>query len=123
MPFGGAWIRVRGYERWLPATATVRSTALSRVGGKFAWQAVCEITWQDSRGAGYSGRFKAFEESPLYQLSEGDAVGIRFNPENPTEFYVPGLIQSNLTRAWRLGLYGLMVTLLVVLALVVLLVW
>jgi len=36
-------------------------------------------------------------------------VKIRFNPAKPSEYYLPGLIQSRLTRTWKLTVYGLMV--------------
>lgn len=119
----GKWEHLRGYDQWLPATARVRSIGIFRVGGKFASQAVCEIVWNDQRDFQHTGTFKAFEESPLYQLCEGDAVAIRFNPQNPAQFYVPGLIGSDLTRMWRLSLYGFLMILLVALAFVVLFVW
>ena len=52
--------------------------------------------------------FQAFEESPLYQLIEGDTVNIRFNPAKPSEYYLPGLAQSGLTRTWKLTVFWLM---------------
>ena len=121
MRFIEGWERFRGYDRWLPAMGTVRSTAMSRVGGGFAWQAVCEVVWQDQRGSEYAGTFKAFEESPLYQLSEGETLNIRIKPANPSDYYLPELIQSHLTRAWRFTLFTLMILLLLILALAYLL--
>jgi hypothetical protein len=90
------WERVRGYNEWTPTIATVQS---STVGS----QSVCKIVWEDQHCIQHTATFKAFEESPLYQLREGDTVSIRFNPDRPGEFYLPGLFQSKLARTFRLG--------------------
>lgn len=113
------WERLRGYHNWTPAKATVQSAALSRVGGAFAWQSICTISWRDQQHSEHTAAFKAFEESPLYQLCEGDTVGIRFNPANPSEFYLPGLMESQLTRTGRVALYGFMLVVLAIGAIVV----
>jgi hypothetical protein len=109
---------LRGYDKWMPAVATVQSTTLSRVGdvGKdksklrlaLGWESVCKIRWQDQNQTEHTAVFQAFEESPLYQLCEGDTVNIQFNPAKPSEYYMPGLIQSGLKRTWKLTVYVLM---------------
>jgi hypothetical protein len=124
------WERLRGYDKWTPAVATVQSSTLAGVGfgnagkkggGKelvFGWQSVCRIVWQDHHCIQRSAAFEASEGSPLYQLREGDTVDIRFNPDRPAEFYLPGLLKSNLAGAWELGLCAVGV-ILVFIALVV----
>ncbi|MGD0786747.1 MAG: hypothetical protein ABR898_02100 [Terracidiphilus sp.] len=124
------WEHLRGYDRWTSAVATVQSSALAGVGfgdaceeknGKkygVGWQLVCKIVWQDNHCIQHAAEFEAFEESPLYQLCEGDTVKIRFNPDRPAEFYLPGILQSNLARTWKLGVFAVM-AILVVSALVI----
>lgn len=117
----GAWERLHGYNKWIPTAATVQSATLSRVGFggdseskrandmSIGWQLALQIVWRDRNGVEHSGIFQAYEESPLYQLCEKDRIAIRFNPQRPSEFCLPGLAQSNAVRAWRLSLYALMI--------------
>ena len=107
-----AWERLRGYDKWTPAVATVQSATLSRidVGSKkspvaVGWESASKIIWQDENQTEHAAIFQAYEESPLYQLCEGDTVNIRYNPANPSEYYLPGLLQSKVTRTWKLALY------------------
>jgi hypothetical protein len=109
------WEHLRGYDRWTPAVATVQTTTLSRVGEikskppqALGWESICRIRWRDQNQTEHTAVFQAFEESPLYQLCEGDMLDIRFNPASPSEYYLPGLIQSTLTRTWKLTVYTLM---------------
>jgi hypothetical protein len=112
------WEHLRGFDRWTPAVATVQSTTLSRVGEigndkskpplALGWESICQIRWRDQNQIEHMAVFQAFEESPLYQLCEGDTVNIRFNPSRPSEYYLPGLIQSELTQTWKLTVYTLM---------------
>lgn len=73
-----------------------------------AWESVCTIKWQDQNQIDRTAVFQAFEESLLYQLIEGDTVNIRFNPTKPSEYYLPGLLRSGLTRTWKLTVYALL---------------
>lgn len=112
------WEHLRGYDGWMPAVATVQSTALSRVGEvgndkskpplALGWESICQIRWLDQNQTEHTAVFRAFEESSLYQLCEGDTVNIRFNPTRPSEYYLPGLTQSELARTWKLTVYTLM---------------
>jgi hypothetical protein len=111
------WERLHGYDRWTPAVATVQSTKLSPVGELgsdksnrppgLGLKSVCKIRWKDQNQNEHTAAFQAFEESPLYQLPEGDTVNIRFNPAKPSEYYLPSLTQSRLTRTWKLAVYTL----------------
>ena len=118
------WARLRGYQTWTPATATVHSSTVAGIGiGGSAedtpkkdkvvvgWESSCRIAWADQHGAEHTGTFEAYEESPLYQLCDGDTVEIRFNPNRPDEFYVPGLLEARLTGAWKFGLFAVMMVL------------
>ena len=109
---------LRGYDKWTSAVATVQSATLSRVGevgsGKsnppvaLGWESSCEIRWEDQNQIEHTAVFQAFEESALYQLCEGDTVDIRFNPAKPSEYYLPGLIQSEFIRIWKLTVWVLL---------------
>jgi hypothetical protein len=111
------WERLHGYDRWTSAVATVQSTKLSPVGELgsdksnrppgLGLKSVCKIRWKDQNQNEHTAAFQAFEESPLYQLPEGDTVNIRFNPAKPSEYYLPSLTQSRLTRTWKLAVYTL----------------
>jgi len=112
------WERLHGYDKWTPAVATVQSTELSRVGEigddkskppvALGWESVCKIRWKDQNQIERTAVFQTYEESPLYQLVEGNSVHIRFNPANPSEYYLPGLTQSGLIRTWKLTIYAVM---------------
>lgn len=116
------WEHLRGYDRWMPTVATVQSTELSRVGEigndkskppiALGWESVCKITWLDQNQVERTAIFQAYEESPLYQLVEGNTVEIRFNPTNPSEYYLRGLIESGVIRTWRLTVYAVLLTVL-----------
>lgn len=108
-----AWEHLRGYNKWTPAEATVQANSVSEIEfGKnntkqsVAWQSECKIGWQDQDQVAHNAEFEVFEESPLYQLCEGDKVNIRFNPRKPDQYYLPGLIQSRLAKAWKLTIFG-----------------
>jgi hypothetical protein len=98
--------RLRGYDKWTMTVATVQSTTLSRIDigsdkskspVTVGWESICKINWQDKSQFEHTAVFPAYAESPLYQLCEGDAVNIRYDPEKPSDYYLPELIQSRLT--------------------------
>lgn len=107
----------------MPATATVKSSVLARVDldaerqtanakkPAIGWKSNCTISWNDQNGSEHTAMFEAFEESPLYQLVDGDEVGIRFNPLEPAEFYLPGLLDSKLAQAWKTGVFTVLIIL------------
>jgi hypothetical protein len=104
---------LRGYRNWMPTRATVESSTISGIDfGKddskqsLAWRSVCKIAWLDQDRVPHTAEFDAFEESPLYQLCDGDTIEIRFNPRRPEQFYLPGLIQSKLAKAWKLTIFA-----------------
>ena len=110
-----AWELLRGYRNWTPTKATVQASAVAEIefgenGSRqsIAWQSVCKIAWQDQNQVAHNAEFEVFEESPLYQLCEGDTVDIRFNPRKPDQSYLPGLIQSKLAKTWKLTMFGVL---------------
>lgn len=112
------WEHLRGYRNWTPTNATVISSTLSGIEfgenvakHPVAWQSVCKIVWQDQDRVPHKAEFKVFEESPLYQLCDGDSVDIRFNPTKPDQFYLPGPIQSRLWKAWKVNIFAVLIIL------------
>jgi hypothetical protein len=111
--------RLHGYDKWNSAIATVQSIRLSPVGEvgtnksdpplALGWEVFCEIRWEDQNRAEHHAVFRAFEESPLYQLCEGDTVNIRINLAEPSEYYLPTLMKSEFTRTWKLAVWTLLI--------------
>lgn len=119
------WEKVRGYDKWTKTEATVISSVPKPSGildgGKAGknpsatqWNAAVRIGWKDVAGEAYSEQFEVGEDSPLYQLCEGNTLYIRVNPKRPTQFYVPGLIESNVLAVWKAALTITMVLLLII---------
>ena len=99
------WEHLHGYDRWVPAEATIESSELAKIevgpaAGKGAkqplteWRSFCTISWVDPDGRKHTARFEVGESSPLFQLYDGQTVGIRYNPGAPDEFYLPGVRKS-----------------------------
>ena len=61
--------------------------------------AVIRVSWTDEQGLAHYGEFVAPEESPLFQLIEGDAVPITYNSSLPNEFSVRGLARDQAVSA------------------------
>lgn len=122
----GVWERLRGYDKWTSTVANVQSSTLTPIsfgddskgaGGSknvIGWQSVCAISWEDQHQTRHTASFEVFEESPLYQLRDGDTVKIRFNPDEPAQFYLPGLLQSQFMRSWKMGVWAALATLVLI---------
>ncbi len=106
------WEKIRGYDEWLETEATVISSVPKPSGvldgGKASknpsatqWNAVVRIVWKGASGESYAEQFEVGEDSPLYQLCEGDTLQVRVNSKRPAEFYVRGLIESNFMSVWK----------------------
>jgi hypothetical protein len=88
------WEHLRGYDSWTPAEAKVYSgTEIRKKFGK-RYEVSPEsrfsgdmLVWSDDCGHAHIGTFITHETSPLYQLLEGESIGIRYNPENPDRSY------------------------------------
>jgi hypothetical protein len=106
------WEKIRGYDKWVETTATVVSSVPTPAGvldgGKACknptatqWNSAIQVAWNDDAGHAHSEQFEVGEESPLYQLCEGDTLPVRVNPKRPDEIYVPGLIEANAMSVWK----------------------
>jgi hypothetical protein len=106
------WERLRGYDKWVPATAKIESSKAEKTAHygrdgsvSYTWAAGDELVWTDLQGQQQSAEFKVDDESPLYQLVGGEDVAIRYNPARPDEFYFHELLQSRVRRFFQLVLY------------------
>jgi len=129
------WERLRGYDKWIQTEATIGSSQLAQAplapintGGKnppadtrtLEWRSVCTLAWKDGSGRQYTGTYRVSDNSPLFQLYDGQTVSIRYSPANPTEFYLPGVQKSRAVSLFKwalLTLFGIVVTTLISLAL------
>ncbi len=110
------WERLRGYDKWIETEATIESSELednevARVysRGRSApivkSQSVCVVGWTDASGKTHTARYAATEGTPLYQLLDGEKTTIRYNPEDPDQFYIRDLLKSkiDITLRWKVG--------------------
>jgi hypothetical protein len=93
------WERLRGYDKWVETEATINSSRLADVelfNSRAAreWRSASTLAWTDQAGQQHSASFEVSDNSPLFQLYEGQTVTIRCNPANPNEFYLPGVLKS-----------------------------
>ena len=108
------WEKFRGYDKWVEthasvSAATVQQSAVIVGSAKKTNQSqnalfinsAVRIQWNGPDGKTYSEKFEAAEESPLYQLCEGDTLTVRMNPRRPDEIYIPGLLESELMAGWK----------------------
>ena len=100
------WEKLRGYDKWVEGEGRVVEASVDK--GELSSKVVCRIAWKDQTGQEHETRIDADEESPLFQLSEEDAVKIRFNPARPEEVYIPGLIESDALAARKKILLAIM---------------
>jgi len=120
------WERIRGYDKWIQTEAKVASSDLIEIDFPLAqhrtsqphaalgWKSTCQIVWSDHNCNQHSGSFEAVEESPLYQLCEGESISIRFNPTNPDQFYVSGLLHSNVLSGLKATLWTIILVLVLI---------
>ena len=78
-------------------------------------EAVLRISWTDEQGVSHFGQFLAPEESPYFQLIEGDAVPISYNSSMPDEFSIRGLARDQAASAAKKIVFALVVGAVIVL--------
>ncbi len=101
------WERLRGYDKWPQAEATIKSSNLSEekigeVYNRYAendpiyeWESTNTLAWTDAAGLQHTVHYTVNEDSPLFQLYDGQTVTIRYNPANPEQFYLRGVASSH----------------------------
>jgi hypothetical protein len=110
------WERLRGLDKWTRTEATIKSSDLKEVevgsarGTRFSqrdpiveWQSTCVVAWTDAAGNPHSAAFAVSENSPLFQLYDGQTVTICYNPSRPDQYYLRGVLASKLvsTLKWK----------------------
>lgn len=102
------WEKLRGYDKWTPVNAKILSSKLDdvqvvavpdgygRVQTGDEWRSTCGIAWTDSNGKEHKAEFKVSENSPLFQMYDGQTLPIRYNPANPDRFYERGVARAKL---------------------------
>jgi len=105
------WERLRGYDKWVQTEATILSSKLARgevlrasvirfgedkPDGEriMGWRSNCSLAWNDGVGQEHTAEYEVCQNSPLFQLYDGQTVTIRYNPENPGQFYLRGVLKS-----------------------------
>ena len=119
--------QIRSSNEWVDTQARViesRVRGLGMLGGPSSddsktkpiySDALVRITWTDELGVTHSGEFEAPEESPLYQLIEGDTFPIRYKSSAPDEFCVRGLAQDQAASAAKKIAFAIVVGAVVIL--------
>ena len=79
--------------------------------------AIIRLTWVDQQNTVHSGEVTAPEDSPVFQLIEGESIAIKFNARNPDEFRIEGLSRAQAASAIK------RIALAVVVFTVIILVW
>jgi hypothetical protein len=106
------WERLRGYDKWIETTASFESAELEKTahtdrGGNvsYTWSSFDTIAWTDQKGATHRAEFRVPDDSPIYQLVDGNKATIRYNPADPDHFYYPDLLHTRIaTLMKRIGL-------------------
>lgn len=94
--------RFRGYDQWIPAEATVESSHMEdhelvyRGQTTHVYESADRLVWVDKRGDRHAAECEIPDDSPLYQMVGGEKVAIRYNPNNPNEYYFPELLRARI---------------------------
>ncbi len=88
------WEHLRGYHKWTEAQARVEYLKEEHLyhdkDGKdlhYSYVTGERLVWTDAAGQPHYAPLKKLGDEPQYQLAEGEAETIRYNPANPDEFY------------------------------------
>jgi hypothetical protein len=101
------WEKLRGYDKWTETTATIQSSKLAeeQIGEVYnrysenepvyEWESTNTLAWADASGNRHTAEYQVSEDSPLFQLYDGQTVTIRYNPVKPDQFYLRGVSNSH----------------------------
>jgi hypothetical protein len=99
-------MRVRGEEAY--ASRLIGGSALGSLVKGFEdlgdkrppaadWVSICWFSWMDESGKPHRSQiYRVIENSPLFQLIDGETVTLRYNPANPDQFFFRVLFQSQI---------------------------
>jgi hypothetical protein len=84
------WERLRGYDKWIEAEATIESSQVGSLDFRTEVVSISKdlLKWVDREGQPHWGSFEALESSPLFQSVEGSKILIRYDPANPNRYYL-----------------------------------
>jgi hypothetical protein len=102
------WERLRGYGHWTEAQAVIESANVEKtpIPGsdgatvRYTSESADTLAWFDRTGQKHSAAFTVPEDSPLFKLTHGDSVAIRFNPASPDNFYLRDLLRARVQAAF-----------------------
>jgi hypothetical protein len=104
------WERLRGYDKWEPAQAKVESSQVEETAHPdrsgnvtYTYDSADVLVWVDRRGVNQRAYFHVPDDSPLYQVIDGEMVAIRFNPANPEQYYLRELLQTRVHTVVKLA--------------------
>jgi len=119
------WERLLGYDKWPETsarfeTADLEKTAHTDRAGNvsYTWASQDTIIWIDRLGSTHRASFRVPDDSPIYQMIDGDTVTIRYNPAKPDHYYYRELLKTRIATAVKYTFWGL-----IFLALIGLRVW
>jgi len=98
------WERLRGYDKWIETEARVRSSNVERTSRKVkggrqdVWIVTNSILWTPRQGQIQCADFNLADISLPKHFDVGEAVTIRYNPEEPSIYYLRELFLLNLRR-------------------------
>jgi hypothetical protein len=111
------WEHLRGYDKWIQTEAKIESSNLEKVEASdingnptTISESDDKLVWTDKMGQRQSAEFCVPDDSPLYQFIGGETVTIRYNPADPGDFYYRDLMRSQVHRAFKMTLIGILVT-------------
>lgn len=96
------WEKIHGYDHWTSTEATIESSQMEDHVYTYRGQTSHEydsrdrLAWIDSEGNRHTGDCEIPDDSPLYQLIEQEKVAIRYNPNDPDQYYFPELVKARL---------------------------
>jgi hypothetical protein len=101
------WEHLQGYDKWIQTEATIKSSSLAEAEiGKVRntrqmdgqpvdeWRSTSVLSWTDLSGKTQEAAYSVDEDSPLFQMYDGQRVTIRYNPASADQFYLRGVSQS-----------------------------
>lgn len=95
------WEKLRGYDKWVEAEATVESSRGEhiqvRTGGYEQSDNV--LLWTDLKGERHRAYLEVSAGSPLYNLLQDSKISIRYDPADPDEYYLRELLKLRMTKA------------------------
>lgn len=93
------WERLRGYDKWVEAEATVESSRIEMVPSPGRGSAIKQnddvLIWTDNNGERHRAYFEVQGvDTSLYELDKGSKIRIRYNPADPDQYYLRELLKK-----------------------------